>query len=190
MTRPVFFDPFKPMAPDHSSELVILAKQRLEGTPPEGFDCRREAQNSILYEFAWPDQRQRLTTTYLYHAARGLVAYMAVCMDAVVLGTREKPAALRYKNLAALKLAQLGVDHTLKGRGLGTLIIYDVVNLAIELSQRVGCRYVTLDAQPDLVEWYQRLGFKINKVIQKQRLESAGTRSPDEIPVSMRFDLR
>jgi hypothetical protein len=64
------------------------------------------------------------------------------------------------------------------------------VNLALELSQRVGCRYVTLDAQPDLVEWYQRLGFKINRVIQKQRIEAAGTRNPDEIPVSMRFDLR
>lgn len=175
---------------DRASEFVFLAKQRLEGTPPAGFDCRREAQNSFLYELAWPDQRQRLTTTYLYHAARGLVAYMTVCMDAVVLGTREKPAALRYKNLAALKLAQLGVDHTLKGRGLGTLIIYDVVNLALELSQRVGCRYVTLDAQPDLVEWYQRLGFKINRVIQKQRVAAAGTRNPDEIPVSMRFDLR
>ena len=173
-----------------SSEFVILAKQRLEGIPPEGFDCRREAQNSFLYEWAWADQRQRLTTTYVYRVAGGLAAYMAVCMDAVVLGTREKPAALRYKNLAALKLAQLGVDHSLKGRGLGTLIIYDVVNLALELSQRVGCRYVTLDAQPDLVEWYQRLGFEINRVIQKQRIEAAGARNPDEIPVSMRFDLR
>jgi predicted N-acetyltransferase YhbS len=178
------------MALQPSSEFVILAKQRLEGTPPQGFDCRREAQNSFLYEWAWPDQRQRLTTTYVYRAAGMLVGYMAVCMDAVVLGTREKPAALRYKNLAALKLAQLGVDHTLSGRGLGTLIIFDVVNLALELSQRVGCRYVTLDAQPDLVEWYQRLGFKINRVIQKQRIEAAGTRNPDEIPVSMRFDLR
>jgi predicted N-acetyltransferase YhbS len=177
-----------PVSP--SSEFVFLAKQRLEGLPPQGFDCRREAQNSFLYDLAWPDQRQRLTTTYVYHTAGEMVAYMTVCMDAVVLGTREKPAALRYKNLAALKLAQLGVDHKLSGRGLGTLIIFDVVNLALELSQRVGCRYVTLDAQPDLVDWYERLGFKINRVIQKQRIEAAGTRGPEEIPVSMRFDLR
>jgi GNAT superfamily N-acetyltransferase len=178
------------MALPPPSEFVILAKQRLEGPPPHGFDCQREAQNAFLYEWAWSDQRQRLTTTYVYHAAGELVAYTTVCMDAVVLGTREKPAALRYKNLAALKLAQLGVDHTRSGRGLGTLIIYDVVNFALEMSQRVGCRYVTLDAQPDLVEWYQRLGFKINRVIQKQRIEAAGTRDPAEIPVSMRFDLR
>lgn len=173
-----------------SSEFVILAKHKLEGVPPEGFDCQREAQNSFLYEWAWSDQRQRVTTTYVYRAAGALAGYMAVCMDAVILGTREKPPALRYKNLAALKLAQLGVDHRLSGRGLGTLIIFDAVNLALELSEQVGCRYVTLDAHPDLVEWYQRLGFKINRVIQKQRIEAAGTRNPDEIPVSMRFDLR
>lgn len=172
------------------SEFVILAKQRLEEPPPPGFDCQREAQNSFLYEWAWSDQRQRLTTTYVYRAAGEPVAYTTLCMDAVVLGTREKPVALRYKNLAALKLAQLGVDHTRSGRGLGTLIIYDVVNFALEMSQRIGCRYVTLDAQPDLVAWYQRLGFKINRVAQKQRIEAAGTRDPAEIPVSMRFDLR
>jgi predicted N-acetyltransferase YhbS len=173
-----------------ASEFVFLAKQRLESPPPRGFDCEREAQNTFLYDWAWFDQRQRLTTTYVYRTAGILAAYMAVCMDAVVLGTREKPPALRYKNIGALKLAQLAVDNSLRGRGLGTLVVYDAVNLAVELSQRVGCRYVVLDAQPELVEWYQALGFKINKVMQKQRIAAATDRNPDEIPVSMRFDLR
>ena len=65
-----------------------------------------------------------------------------------------------------------------------------VIALAIELSQRAGCRYVTLDAKPHLVDWYRSLGFEINQLKQKQRLEASGTRNPDEIPVSMRFDLR
>lgn len=173
-----------------SSGIVILAKQRLEGIPPDGFDCKRQPQNEFLYERAWSDQRQRLTTTYVYRTTGRLAAYMAVCMDAVVLGTREKPSDLRYKNVAALKLAQLGVDHTVRGRGLGTLLVFDAVSLAIELSQRVGCRYVVLDAQPELVEWYQALGFEINKVMQRQRLDAADGKNPDEIPVSMRFDLR
>lgn len=172
------------------SRVVLLAKRKLDGTPPPGFDCRREAQNKFLYECAWADQRQRLTTTYMYFAAGTAAAYLAVCMSAVVLGTREKPAALRYKTIGALKLAQLGVDHTLHGQGLGSLVVYDAVNLALELSRQVGCRYVTLDAHPDLVKWYERLGFVVNKAMQKQRIAAAADRNPDEIPVSMRFDLR
>jgi GNAT superfamily N-acetyltransferase len=172
------------------SEFVLLTKHKLSSEPPSGFDCRREDQNEFLYESAWPDQRQRVSTTYLYVAGGALVAYTVVCMDAVVLGTREKPAALRYRNIGALKLAQLGVHHAFQGRGVGAVAVGDVIALALELSQQVGCRYVTLDAQPDLVEWYEAIGFKINKVMQKQRVAAATTRNPEEIPVSMRLDLR
>ena len=147
------------------SDFIILAKHKLSGTPPSGFDCQREAQNEFLYDLAWPDQRQRLSTTYIYSAGGAPVAYTAVCMDAVVLGTREKPVALRYRNIGALKLAQLGVHHEFQGRGIGAVAVGDVIALALELSQQTGCRYVTVDAKPELVGWYQELGFKINKVM-------------------------
>jgi GNAT superfamily N-acetyltransferase len=177
------------MSVQPASDFVLLTKHKLSGAPPAGFDCQREAQNEFLYESAWPDQRQRVSTTYLYVAGGTLVAYAVVCMDAVVLGTREKPAALRYKNIGALKLAQLGVHYAFQGRGVGSVAIGDVIALALELSQQVGCRYVTLDAQPDLVEWYEAIGFKVNKVMQKQRI-AATTMEPEKVPVSMRLDLR
>lgn len=172
------------------SRFVLLAKHKLDGPPPPDFDCEREAQNRFLLEQAWPDQGQRLSVTYLYRAGGSLAGFMAVCMDAVILGTREKPAAVHYKHIGALKLAQLGVDHAFHGQGLGTLIVFDAVNLALELSQQVGCRYVTVDAQPDLVGWYLDLGFEVNKAMQKQRIAAAAGRDPATVPVSMYFDLR
>lgn len=171
-------------------EMNDLVVRRLDGVPPMEFDCEREAQNRFFHEWAWFDQRQRLTTTYVYYAAGIPVAYMAVCMDALVLGTREKPDVLRYKHIAALKLAQLGVDKAFQRRGIGITVVGDVITLALDEAQRVGCRYVTLDAQPDLVGWYEGQGFEINRVIQNQRIAAAAGRRPDEIPVSMRFDLR
>src|SRR5687768_15391632 len=93
-----------------------LVVRKLDGAPPAGFDCGREAQTRFLYDSAWHDQRQRVSTTYVYHAAGILAAYMSVCMDAITLGTREKPGALRYTQIAALKLAQLGVHQTFQGR--------------------------------------------------------------------------
>ena len=167
-----------------------LSVRKLEGVPPSGFDCGREIQTRFLYEYAWHDQRQRVSTTYLYHVAELLAAYATVCMDAISLGRRERPSTIRYQEISALKLAQLGVDRLFQGRGFGAMAVAGVIALAIELSQRAGCRYVTLDAKPHLVEWYQSLGFEINQLKQKQRIEAAGTRNPDEIPVSMRFDLR
>jgi ribosomal protein S18 acetylase RimI-like enzyme len=90
-----------------------------------------------------------------------------------------------------LKLAQLGVDQRFQGLGLGREVIADVVALAREAALRVGCRYVSLDAHPDLVGWYERHGFVVNKLHQKERIAAAsGNADPTRLAVSMRFDLR
>jgi GNAT superfamily N-acetyltransferase len=170
-------------------ELDGLSVRKLAGDPPPGFDCGRESQTRFLYDYAWLDQRQRVSTTYLYHVVELLAAYATVCMDAIPLGRRERPGAVRYQEIGALKLAQLGVDRRFQGHGYGTLAVAGAIALAIELSRRAGCRYVTVDAKPDLVGWYQSLGFEINKLKQKQRI-AATTRDAAEVPVSMRFDLR
>jgi len=164
----------------------------LGGQPEAGFDCGHDEQNRFLYERAWDDQKERVSTTYLYHVNGMLAGYATVCMDSLPLSTRERALRIRYREVAALKLAQLGVDLRFQGRGLGTLIVAYVVELARELSARVGCRYVTLDAHPEVAEWYEEaLGFKRNKLRQKLRLqEAAGKRDLSTVAISMRFDIR
>jgi hypothetical protein len=55
----------------------------------------------------------------------------------------------------------------------------------------MGCRYVILDAQPELVPWYEKQGFLINSATQRKRIEQwpASERDPATLNVSMRFDL-
>jgi GNAT superfamily N-acetyltransferase len=167
-----------------------LVVRKLDAAPPPGFDCGRDSQTRFLYDYALHDQRQRVSVTYVYRIAESVAAYTTVCMDAIPLGRRERPSAVRFQDIAGLKLAQLGVDRSFQGRGYGSMVVADVIGLAIGLSGYAGCRYVTLDAKPGLVEWYKGLGFEINQPKQKQRVAAAADRNPDEIPVSMRFDLR
>jgi hypothetical protein len=70
-------------------------------------------------------------------------------------------------------------------------VVADAISLAREEASRVGCRYLTLDAQPDLVDWYAAQGFKRNELRQELRIADAlkHKRNPEEIAVSMRFDL-
>lgn len=166
--------------------------QKLHGVPPSGFDCGRDEQNRFLFERAWPDQRKRLSTTYLYFVQGELASYATVCMDSLPLGREEREAGILYKYVSALKLAQLGVDRHFHGQGLGRHVVADVILLALEASDRFGCRYVTLDSQPDLVDWYARQGFVRNKLRQRERVNDAAAhgRDPSAIAVSMRFDLR
>ena len=163
----------------------------LDGPPEWGFDCGRADQTEFLYERAWEDQQALLSVTYLYYLSGILAAYATVCMDALPLSRRER-GEVRYQEVGALKLAQLGVHRSFQGRGLGRFLVADIIGRAHTVATRVGCRYVTLDSQPDMVSWYEELGFKRNQLHQDQRVQNAVVhgRDPEKIAVSMRFDLR
>lgn len=180
------------MAPEpyFSPEDVVV--RQLEGPPDHGFDCGRAEQTSFLYDWAEVDQEEQLSATYLHYVRGILAAYATVCMDALPLDRRERDVGVRFQEASALKLAQLGVAQSFQAMGLGTFVVADVIVLAREEARRVGCRYVTLEAQPDLVEWYERRGFKKNILKQKRRIQDALThgRDPTSIAVSMRYNLR
>lgn len=184
------FSPGAAMLPTPSFSTADLVRRRLDGPPPAEFDCGRDAQSRYFRDRAWFDQQQWLTTTYVYYLGGVAAAFATVCMDSVMLGTREKPVSIPYKWVSALKLAQLGVDVRFQRLGLGTHVVAGVLASALEGSRQFGCRYLNLDAQPDLVPWYESQGFKINKGKQKERVQAAaGRRAPADLPVSMRFDL-
>jgi GNAT superfamily N-acetyltransferase len=172
--------------------LEDLDVHRMEGPHTSPFDCGRDMQNLFLQDRAWADQQQRLSTTYLFRAHGLTAGFATLCMDAVPLGRQERGPLIRYQLVSALKLAQLGIDHQFQGQGLGRWAVGFVVDFANELTARLACRYVTLDAQPELESWYTEQGFRRNKLHQQQRLQDAliHHRDPAAIAVSMRFDLR
>lgn len=167
-----------------------LIRRKLDGPPPVEFDCGRDAQSRYFHDRAWVDQQQWLTTTYVYYLDGVAAAFATVCMDSVMLGTREKSGSIPYKWVSSLKLAQLGVDVRFQRLGLGAYVVAGVLAHALDGSRQFGCRYLNLDAQPDLVAWYESQGFRINKIKQKERMQAAaGRRDLADLPVSMRFDL-
>jgi GNAT superfamily N-acetyltransferase len=172
--------------------MAAIELERLDGPPPGSFDCRRDEQNEYFHRHAWNDQQERVSTTYLLMVHGIAAAFLTICMDALPLSRRERGATIRYRWVSSLKLAQLGVDHRFQGSGVGRRAISTVIGLAQKVGELVGCRYVTLDAQPDLEAWYTRQGFVRNELHQQQRREDAIShqRDPDQVAVSMRYDLR
>lgn len=165
--------------------------RKLAGPPAPGFDCGHEEQNSFLYQHAWKDQQQLLSMTYLYYVDEMLAAFATLTMDGVSLSFRERGVHVRYETVGALKLGQLGVDVRYQGCGLGEEIVFDVVSQARRFAADAGCRYVTLDARPGLDGWYERRGFKPNRLMQERRIRFAleKNRDPDRLATSMRFDI-
>lgn len=164
----------------------------LEAAPPPDFRCSRKEQNEFLQERAWDEQQLGLSVTYLALLNGIVVGYLTVSMDALPLQTSEKPAShLTIVRFPAIKLAQLATRDGWENRGIGRHLIALAAGMGLELRGKLGCRYLTLDAKRDRLDWYKRQEFKVNKIARREQEERAKERgiALDELPVSMRLDL-
>lgn len=164
----------------------------IDGQPSAGFDCGREAQNRYLYARAWRDAKAAVSVTHLVFIKGLLAGYVTLMMDRIALGPEEKPKGVTWRLVPALKIAQLAVDRRFAGNGLGRLLLGFAIEFARIARMSMGCRFITLDAEPELVGWYESLGFHRNLEEQSFRTRFAleSERDIASLPVSMRLDLR
>lgn len=160
--------------------------------PPRAhFDCGADEQNRFLHERAWRDQRNGISITHLLDVDGAAAGYVALLNDRIRLGIRERPQGVTYQFVSGVKIAQLAVSTRFAGRGLGKFLVRYSVESARWVRRRIGCRYVTLDAQPHLVGWYEAQGFvrSIDEQAYRVRMAAERGRAAEGLPVSMRFDL-
>ena len=67
--------------------------------------------------------------------------------------------------LPVLRLARLAVSEANRS-GIGLTLLRSVFYLACEMSERVGCIGVVVDAKPDALDFYMRFGFEKLEVLQ------------------------
>ena len=61
--------------------------------------------------------------------------------------------------LPVLRIARLAVDGAAKGQGVGSLLLRAVLGLGQKMSEELGCVGVVVDAKPEAVSFYEKLGF-------------------------------
>jgi GNAT superfamily N-acetyltransferase len=61
--------------------------------------------------------------------------------------------------IPGLLLGQMARDVQYKGKGLGEIMISWVINEAINISKRIGCRLIILQSEKDKVKTYEEFGF-------------------------------
>ncbi len=61
--------------------------------------------------------------------------------------------------LPVLRLSRVAVDARDQHQGVGRLLLRSMLLLALELRERFGCIGVVVDAKPEAVGFYERLGF-------------------------------
>ncbi len=84
-------------------------------------------------------------------------------------------------SLPALKIGRIGVQKEYQRNGIGIALLKYTIGVVVRLNEElnVGCRFITLDAYPQSIPWYEKNGFVFN-------LEY---KDPAKTHPSMRYDI-
>lgn len=132
------------------------------------FDCTNKDLNEFLNEEAHYQMNNKLNVTYVCKYNSEVVAYFTWCSDSIILKNLEaddkkelEGLGVDYKNLPALKLCRLAVDENCQGNRIGPELVELTILNAKELSEKIGLRFITVDAYFKNKWLYNKYLFKI-----------------------------
>lgn len=158
---------------NNSEEISILLLT--EDYPIKPFDCEDEDLNDFLFNEAISYQKELLATTFVMENDKQTLGYYSLLNDSLQLKEemfasksqfrkflRElMPYPKRHlKTIPALKIGRLAIDKTFKGKGLGSVIMANIISRCIKMNEEQACRLITVDAYKQAVPFYQKMGFK------------------------------
>ena len=139
----------------------------------ENFDCGDKDLNNFIVNEASDYTRSLLSVTYVVvnkSDKTKVVAFFSLSADKLSVNDfvsnsefnrfRKKRFVheKQLRSYPAIKLCRLGVDKSVKGMGIGTIIL-SLVEYLCTYENRFGNRFITVDAYKEAVPFYQRNGF-------------------------------
>jgi GNAT superfamily N-acetyltransferase len=106
--------------------------------------------------------RHHIGTTYVaVDETGGISGYATVVASEIAPETMHASKRKRLPKypVPVLRLARLAVDERAKGQGVGRLLLQAVLALAAKMAEDFGCIGVVVDAKPEAVAFYDKLGF-------------------------------
>lgn len=148
------------------------------------FDCGDEDLNDFIKNDAFVYQEKKLATTTLFFYEENFIGFFSAAADSLKLNLNEKESydihQKKLEDVPAIKLARLAVDKNYQKQGVGLNILRWCIGYILECSEMIAIRFITVDAYPDKVNFYQRFNFIVNQ--SRHYLKKS-------YHISMRYDL-
>ena len=148
-------------------------RRLLRGERIEIFDCGDADLNDFIVNESHHYRNALIAVTYVYeHRETGeIVAYFSLANDRVSLTDFDSKTEFnrfrrtrfvnekRIRSYPAVKVCRLAVSNTVRGQGIGTVLL-DFIKSYFLVDNKTGCRFVTVDAYPNAVPFYEQNDFQ------------------------------
>ena len=146
----------------------MIVRQLQPADDRSQFSCGDPDYDNFIRKYAGQnDFRHHVGRTLVVVDDEVVVAYTTYTLGELAIDELPAPAALGLPRDPApvLRLARLAVDTRVQGNGLGTLLVGEVIRLALRLRQDYGCVAVVVDALRSRQAFYESLGFEVSEVV-------------------------
>lgn len=137
------------------------------------FDCGNTDLNGFLFDDAKDYANQLLATTFIIQSDTETVAYFNYLNDKIShseIGGNKDTFLKRISSLLpvgkdgftsypAVKIGRLAVSDNFKGNGYGREILNFTKALFVD-NNRTGCKFITVDAYRESLDFYSKNGFR------------------------------
>ena len=125
------------------------------------FDCEDQEYNDFIKNHAMSHERLKLGTTYLFFYKDKIAGYVTISMAHLKKerGSDDLKSARPLRNIPCLFVAQMARDKSVKGMGVGDIMIEWIVGMAMRVSNDIACRYILLECEDYNIPVYKRNDF-------------------------------
>ena len=138
----------------------------------KSFNCGDADLNDFILNEAAPYRKAMLAVTYVFEdkVTKQIAAFFSLANDKVSLSDFENKTEFnrfrknrfvnekRLRSYPAVKLCRFGVDESLKGQSIGTILLRFIKSYFV-IDNKTGCRFITVDAYANAIPFYVRNGF-------------------------------
>ena len=128
------------------------------------FESANADLNDFLKNDALVDQEWMVSKTYLCCWKKSITGYITLVTDTLEVKVVDEKDGIKgypYHKYPCVRIARLAVDKTFERRGIGRFLMLAAIGMAIDVSSKIGCRYITVDSKPGSVGFYEKHGFKL-----------------------------
>jgi len=126
------------------------------------FKCGSQEIEDFLTEYAMIFQNKSLGISYIVYSNSKMVGFFTISMDSLRIRKIQTEDRIGYDNIdyyPSIKIGQLCVDIDCEKQRIGQFMLNVICGIGMEFSDKIGCRFLSVNTIPTAQTWYEQRGF-------------------------------